>query len=68
MLDSFYLDELLDQTRKKINYNDNLRIKKSHITHILCHFVIVSHAAVGQVKTFCHSWFYENGKKPLGPA
>ena len=53
---------------QKINYNDNLRIKKSHITHILCRFVILSHAAVGQVRTFCNSWFYENGKKPLCPA
>ena len=34
----------------------------------LCQFVSLSSAAVGQVKVLCHSWFCDNGKKPLCPA
>ena len=52
MLATFYLDGLLDQAYKKNNNNDNLRIKKSHSTHFLHQFVLLSIAAVGQVKVF----------------
>ena len=52
---------------RKTNNNDNLLIKKSHITHFLSQFVLLSIAAVGRVKVFCHSQFCEYGKKNALP-
>ena len=52
---------------RKTNNNRNLRIKKSHITQLLCQFVLLLIAAVGQVRVFailCFAIIAENRFAP----